>query len=201
MTKTTKNDFIDSLILPPRDENAIVQARKIVASRVEVKEPLPGQPIQVHPDKAFHLFPVGMLQHVNNLCLLTSDVTRELLTNEFQRYALLLYRTKQNPHQPLIWALRLNHGGLTDEAYISRFLTTKWAKIVNGYVVDEERDVPGYEVTRDNPFAPNIIIQPQTADIPPPWRALPDFGEIIKLAFRGKLVSSFDHQAFDHLRS
>jgi hypothetical protein len=184
-------DFLNTLILPANIEYHPAPLK------LRIDEPTPGQWSQVHPDKAYHLYPVPIRFIGNQYYLVTSDMAAEM-PDPWQRSAIIVVRSKNqavNPAGYCLWVLRLN-GNRPDEQTISHFMRNRWSKIHTvGSVVEEEQDTPEQRIEHASPFVSNVLFVARKAVLPPAWSPLPAMENLISASFRGHIISSFDHPA------
>ena len=171
------------------DQNFVESAGvKKLLTKVPVRKPDPQRFVQVHPGKDYRMaLAVILLNEESETFLLTPPLAREL-AGEFVMVMMRTVITKQGT--VFLWPIRLaDANGKINEwhksaADAAESATKEWLRIISN------KAIRGYELKAANP--------PITTN--PAWPDL-SFQELVRIAFRDRLVDRLDHPVVKLLRS
>jgi hypothetical protein len=200
-TDTETDPLIEAISTPPvapdpfdleklkLDQNFVESAGvKKLLTKVPVQKPDSQRFIQVHPGKEYRMaLAVILLKEDSETFLLTPSIAREL-AGEFVMVMMRTAITKQGTI--FLWPIRLpDADGKINEwhksaADAAESATKEWLRI------KANKAIRGYELTRADP---PITTKPAWPDV--------SFQELVRIAFRDRLVDRLDHPVVKLLRS
>jgi hypothetical protein len=147
---------------------------------VPVRKPARHDWVRAHPDPEFRMSPAGIieLREEREMYLVLPHLAVEL-AGEFRFMTLYLAINRQGV--PFIWPVPLPEEGGRKNLWAESGHEAAAHAMRSWVRVTANMSLGAYEIKR----APTMIAEPEWPDM--------SFGELLKIAFRGYLVSSLDH--------
>lgn len=186
-TAATSNDPFDlSRLRVVQDSGVAAGVKKHVAT-IPVRKPDKFTWVRVHPDRAFHLLDAAVIQNKEeNEVFLVDAALHDALASFIVTMALFPIMTRQGVL--MLWPVRVpDLSGRIDtwnESALeaSTLATTEWVKLV------ANRSLGAYEIYT----APGDLGEPA-------WPEL-SLTDMLRIAFKGKVITSMDHLMVRRLR-